>query len=267
MSQSPQSDTHLADQQGGAENPTAAILIIGDEILCGQTQDINIHFLSNALLKIGIRVNEARIIPDDQEIIVRSVLALSKNHDYVFSTGGLGPTHDDITADAMAKAFNVSIDENPEAKKILVNHYGDHITPARLRMARIPEGATLIKNPVSAAPGFKIQNVYVLAGVPKIAQAMFASIECHLKRGAPLYAVSVRSDLPESLLADSVRMLQEQFQSVTIGSYPYFKMNIHGVALVARSHDYAKLVCVKESLESLIIQNQGTPTIEWLMHP
>ncbi|MFV2038493.1 MAG: competence/damage-inducible protein A, partial [Paracoccaceae bacterium] len=185
-------------------NPTAAILIIGDEILSGRTQDTNTRFLAAELTKAGIELREVRVVPDEPDAIIGAINALRHANDVVFTSGGIGPTHDDITADAIAAAFDVDIDVRADALAILEERHkvmGITINPARLRMARIPDGATLIENPVSGAPGFKLDNVHVLAGVPSIFQAMVASVLPGLNGGAPLVSRSVRINRGEGDIA------------------------------------------------------------------
>ncbi|MBD8890301.1 competence/damage-inducible protein A [Roseibium litorale] len=200
---------------------TAGFLVIGDEILSGRTKDKNIGFLADYLTAIGIDLCEVRIVPDIREKIVEAVNELRARYTYVFTSGGIGPTHDDITADSMAAAFGVSIDVDPRARAILEAHYPPgQLTAARLRMARIPEGADLIENPVSKAPGFRIGNVHVMAGVPSIMQAMMDSIAPTLKTGAKMLSNTVDAALPESRLAERLAEIQQEFPETLIGSYP-----------------------------------------------
>lgn len=208
--------------EGDAQNEvTAGFLVIGDEILSGRTKDKNIGFLADYLTAIGIDLCEVRIVPDIREKIVEAVNELRARYTYIFTSGGIGPTHDDITADSIAAAFGVSIDVDPRARAILEAHYPPgQITPARLRMARIPDGADLIENPVSKAPGFRIGNVHVMAGVPSIMQAMVDSIAPTLKTGAKMLSRTVDADLPESRLAERLAEIQQAFPETLIGSYP-----------------------------------------------
>ncbi|SHM11301.1 competence/damage-inducible protein A [Roseibium suaedae] len=208
--------------EGDAQNEvTAGFLVIGDEILSGRTKDKNIGFLADYLTAIGIDLCEVRIVPDIRERIVEAVNELRARYTYIFTSGGIGPTHDDITADSIAAAFGVSIDVDPRARAILEAHYPPgQLTPARLRMARIPDGADLIENPVSKAPGFRIGNVHVMAGVPSIMQAMVDSIAPTLKTGAKMLSRTVDADLPESRLAERLAEIQQAFPETLIGSYP-----------------------------------------------
>src|SRR6056297_648174 len=185
-------------------NPTAAMLVIGDEILSGRTRDANMHFLAQELTKVGIDLREVRIVSDDRQAIVSALNALRESYDTVITSGGIGPTHDDITADCVAAAFGVHIDVRDDARALLQDYYestGKDFNEARKRMARIPDGATLIDNPVSIAPGFSIDNVHVMAGVPSVFQAMVASVLPTLKGGAPLVSTSTRIERGEGDLA------------------------------------------------------------------
>lgn len=234
--------------------PTAAILLIGNELLSGRTQDINLAYMAKALAAHGIRVREARIIPDDESVIVDTLNTLRSSCTYVFTTGGIGPTHDDITADCIANAFQVDIGIHPEAQARLLeywSHRGVEPNDDRLRMARIPQGGELIDNPVSAAPGFRIDNVFVFAGVPRIMQAMFESILPSLQRGPVIESVSVKCDLGEGVIAAPLRDLQARFPDVDLGSYPGGAQNAF-LSLVARSDDQSQLNEVLHALEKLV---------------
>lgn len=225
-------------------NPTAAMLVIGDEILSGRTRDANMHHLAKALTGHGIELCECRVVRDDHDSIVAAVRALSAGFDHVFTSGGIGPTHDDITADAIAAAFGAEIGIRDDARAILQAFYdarGVETTPARLRMARIPEGATLIDNPVSAAPGFTLKNVHVMAGVPAIFEAMVASILPTVAGGTPLLSQSLRVDLPEATIAGPLAGLAERFPDLAIGSYPFNLNGAFGANIVIRGADSARL--------------------------
>ena len=216
----------------------AAILIIGNEILSGRTQDTNTSTLATWLNSIGVKVNEVRIIPDQEDIIVETLNLLRKSNNYVFTTGGIGPTHDDITTPAIAKAFDVSVERNKEALRRLQEHYkGTNIelNSARLKMADIPNGATLIDNPVSAAPGFNIQNVYVMAGVPKIMQAMLDGILKNIKFGKKTFSISIACEIGEGNLAKGIGEIEETESDLEIGCYPWFKSGVIGTNIVVRS--------------------------------
>jgi len=225
-------------------NPTAAMLVIGDEILSGRTRDSNMHYLAGELTRIGIRLAEARVVADDHAAIVAAVNALRAGHDHVFTSGGIGPTHDDITADAIAAAFGVAIDHRADALALLQAHYdrsGLEFNAARRRMARIPDGAALIDNPVSTAPGFTLGNVHVMAGVPNIFQAMVASVLPKLTGGAPLLSQSLRVNRGEGEIAAGFGALAAEFPDLSMGSYPFIQNGAHGTNLVIRGTDPARL--------------------------
>ena len=219
---------------------TAALLVIGDEILSGRTQDKNVAQVASWLNEQGIRLAEVRVVPDDTIAIGEAVNALRAKHDYVFTTGGIGPTHDDITVDAIAAAFGVPVVVHPEARAILEDYYRDRpggLTDARLRMARTPQGAELIDNPSSGAPGIKIDNVYILAGVPGIAASMLEALTGKLEGGRPVVSVTVGARAPESDVADLLRETEQAHPGVAIGSYPFFKDGRYGSNFVIRSED------------------------------
>ncbi len=220
----------------------AAMLVIGDEILSGRTQDVNIRTLANFLAPLGLRLHEARVVADRSEDIVAAVNALRTRYAYVFTSGGIGPTHDDITAEAVASAFGVAIGVREDAKAILAAHYGDTLNEARLRMARIPDGASLIANPVSKAPGFQLGNVFVLAGVPSIMRGMLEDIVHRLEGGAVVLARTLRAPgLREGDIGTALADVQRAHPLVSIGSYPWFDASGFGVNLVLRGVDAAAL--------------------------
>ncbi len=224
------------------KNPSACLIVIGNEILSGRTQDKNISFIATGLNEIGINLSEVRIIPDVEQTIVDTVKSCSSAFDYVFTTGGIGPTHDDITSNSIAKAFNVALSRNKEAENILLNHYGaENLNTARLKMAEIPEGSKLIYNPVSAAPGFIIENVYVMAGVPRVMQAMFDNIKGELKGGAKTLSKTISIYTTEGFIAEGLTKIQNEFPDVEIGSYPFIKNQRLGTSLVCRSTDTERL--------------------------
>lgn len=219
---------------------TAALVVIGDEILSGRTQDRNVAQLAVWLNEQGIRLVEVRVVPDDLERIAEAVNALRANHDYLFTTGGIGPTHDDITVDAMALAFGVPVIEHPEARKILEDYYRNRpggLTEARLRMARVPRGAELLRNPSSGAPGVKIENVYILAGVPNIAASMLEGLSGTLEGGRPVVSMTIGARAPESDVAELLRETEAANPGVAIGSYPFFTDGRYGANFVIRSED------------------------------
>jgi molybdenum cofactor synthesis domain-containing protein len=225
-------------------NPTAAMLVIGDEILSGRTRDANMHHLAGELTEVGITLAEVRIVADNAEAIIAAVRALAAAHDTVFTSGGIGPTHDDITADCMAQAFHQSIDIRDDARAILQAHYdkaGTELNTARLRMARIPERATLIENPVSSAPGFTIENVYVMAGVPSVFKAMVATVLPTLTGGAPLISKTLTVHRGEGDIAGPFGELALAYPSLSMGSYPFQRDGKYGANLVVRGQDAALL--------------------------
>ena len=225
-------------------NPTAAMLVIGDEILSGRTRDSNMHYLAGELTRIGIRLAEVRMVADDHAAIVAAVNALRGAYDTVFTSGGIGPTHDDITADAIAAAFAVPIGHRADAMALLQAHYDRQGLPfneARQRMARIPEGAALIENPISTAPGFSLGNVHVMAGVPSIFQAMVASVLPKLTGGAPLLSQSLRVNRGEGEIAADFGALAAEFPDLQMGSYPFNTNGVYGTNLVIRGTDAARV--------------------------
>ena len=229
---------------GSQDIVTAAILVIGDEILSGRTKDKNIGFIADHCTAIGIQLREVRIVPDDEGEIVGAVNALRARFDYVFTTGGIGPTHDDITADCIAKAFGVGIDVDPRALALLKPHYertGRELTPGRLRMARIPFGADLVENTVSVAPGFMLGNVITMAGVPSIMQAMLAAVTPRLRTGKRMLSAAIDLDHPEGAIAEVFREHQGLYPDVAMGSYPSQKDGKPVTQLVLRSTDGVRL--------------------------
>jgi molybdenum cofactor synthesis domain-containing protein len=227
--------------------PTACVLIIGNEILSGKTQDTNLQFLGFELAKLGIRLAEGRVVRDEPAAIVRHLNETRREFNYVFTTGGIGPTHDDITAECVAQAFGVPLDLNQDAMELL-RRSGRPLNDARLKMARIPRGAVLIENSVSAAPGFRIENVFVFAGIPSIARAMFASAIPMLAHGAPILSASVDAYLREGDFADALTAIQNRYPTVEIGSYPFNRDGRLGATLVARGTDRALLAKVVEEI-------------------
>jgi molybdenum cofactor synthesis domain-containing protein len=214
---------------------TACLIIIGNEILSGRTVDANLPHLAMKLGEIGVRLAEARVVPDDENEIIDAVNACRAKHDYVFTTGGIGPTHDDITAAAISKAFGRAFGRNAEAEARLLAHYPpEKVNEARLSMADMPEGAALIDNPVSVAPGFRIENVFVMAGVPKIMQAMLENVLPTLKRGDVVLSRSITLFAPEGELALPLRALQDDHPELDIGSYPFFGTDGPGSTIVLR---------------------------------
>jgi molybdenum cofactor synthesis domain-containing protein len=240
------------------KHKTAGVIIIGNEILSGRTQDLNVSYIGKNLEKLGIVLTEVIVIPDIEETIIDKVKAYSENYDYVFTTGGIGPTHDDITTASIAKAFEVKLLRNPEAVACMERYYDPGtMTEARLKMADIPEGASLIENSVSGAPAFQINNVFVLAGVPDIMRAMFDALIDRLIGGPPILTTSVCTNLTESKLAEGMTKIQNECEEVSIGSYPYFKRGKLGVNIVLRSIDKSLLLKQAELIEVLINEVGG----------
>lgn len=254
------SDTSLS-QNGNTV--TAALIIIGNEILSGRTKDANLAFLGDELNQLGIRMMEARVVADVPENIVEAVNAMRARYTYVFTTGGIGPTHDDITAECVAQAFGLPFGPNPEAVAILDAHYKpEDRTEARYRMAKTPEGATLIENPVSKAPGFQVENVFVMAGVPRIMQAMFGGIRHRLVGGRPMVSRTVTSHVPEGKAGGPLGELQEKHPDTEIGSYPFFKDGRPGASIVIRAEDPARADAAADAVVALLTALGGKPVRE-----
>jgi molybdenum cofactor synthesis domain-containing protein len=239
---------------------TACVLIIGNEILSGRVRDENVAFLAKGLNEVGIRLKQVRVIPDDADTIVGMVNEVRRTFDYVFTTGGIGPTHDDITAQCIAQAFAVELILHPEAKRLLEGHYPPGaVNEARMRMAYVPDGAVLLPNPISRAPGFRIDNVFVMAGVPQIMQATFNELRHQLRGGAKVLSRSVSCSLGEGTLAKGLGELQARYSDLEIGSYPYFRRADFGVTLVIRGTDRSHLLAATEELKALITTLGGDP--------
>ncbi|EHI49597.1 putative nuleotide-utilizing enzyme, moeA [SAR116 cluster alpha proteobacterium HIMB100] len=239
-------------------NPTAAILVIGDEILSGRTKDKNIGWLAEELTKLGISLCEARVIADIETVIIAHVQELSERYDYLFTSGGIGPTHDDITTQSVAAAFGVPVIRHAEAEARLILHYQDtdiDFNEARQKMADIPDTATLIDNPVSAAPGFKLANVYVMAGVPSILQAMFVTFSHTLTGGVQPTRITVQCATGEGTIATIMGDIAARFDGVSVGSYPWFKPGQFGTAVVLTGLDVDKVDAAAIELETLVKQS------------
>jgi molybdenum cofactor synthesis domain-containing protein len=236
-------------------NPTAAMLTIGDEILSGRTRDANLHHLAQALAAAGVDLREARVVPDVPAEIAAATNALRARYDHVFTSGGIGPTHDDVTAEAVAAAFGVPIGVRTDARAILAAHYaakGLELNAARLRMARIPEGATLIENAVSRAPGFSLGNVHVMAGVPAVFAAMLDWLLPRIARGRPLARASLRAPLPEGLLAEPLGALARAHPAVAIGCYPFEENGGYGATIVLSAEDPAALAAAETAAAAML---------------
>ena len=235
-------------------NPSAAMLVIGDEILSGRTRDANMHYLAGELTRAGIDLREVRVISDDPDAIVAGVQALSVAYDVVFTSGGIGPTHDDITAENVARAFDRPISVRDDARAVLVAHYAareQELNEARLRMARIPDGAALIDNPISAAPGFTIENVHVMAGVPSIFQAMLASVLPTITGGAPVLSQTLEVRRGEGDIAAPLTDLATRYPDLTFGSYPFIRDGCHGANVVVRGQDGAQVDAAMAELSEI----------------
>ena len=248
-------------------NKTACLIIIGNEILSGRTRDENLPYLAKELNEIGVQLAETRVIPDVEATIVATVNECRAAFDYVFTTGGIGPTHDDITSECVAKAFGVEYELNADAHAILKAHYkpGD-LNEARLRMARMPAGAELVENPVSKAPGYRLENVYVMAGVPVIMQSMFDSLRHQLAGGKPVLSRTVGGHVAEGQIAAPLGDIQNRHPEIEIGSYPFFRGGTFGCSLVLRSTDEAELELTTEEVRQMI-RDLGQEPHDGDIHP
>ena len=236
------------------EQPSAAMLVIGDELLSGRTHDANMHYLAKELTEIGINLTEARFIRDDPAAIVSNIIELSKRFDYLFTSGGIGPTHDDITTDCVAEAFEKKASIRSDALKILQEYYDGkniELNEARLRMARIPETADLIENTISGAPGYIIENVYVMAGVPKIFKSMLKTLLPNLKKGSPTLSFSVKLYKGEGDIALELEQIVKAFSELNFGSYPFNENGIHGTNIVIRGKDEKLMIQAEEKVRAL----------------
>ena len=236
------------------EQPTASMLVIGDELLSGRTQDANMHHLANKLNEIGINLSEARFIRDDAAVIVSNIVELRSKCDYLFTSGGIGPTHDDITTDCVAEAFGRQVSVRPDAFKILKKYYdekGIELNEARLRMARIPEKAELIENQISGAPGYIIENVYVMAGVPKIFQSMLKTVLPNLKKGTPTLSLSIKLYRGEGDIALELEQIVKAFSKLNFGSYPFNENGVHGTNIVIRGKDKKLIIKAEEKVRTI----------------
>jgi molybdenum cofactor synthesis domain-containing protein len=236
-------------------------LIIGDEILSGRTQDVNLKFLAERLGQLGIPLREARVVPDVEAKIVEAVNYARREYTYVFTTGGIGPTHDDITTPCVAKAFGRKVIRHPDVEKKLRDYFGERTNDARLRMSEVPdgEGVSLIENLISVAPGYRIENVFVLAGVPAVARAMFEAVAHTLKGGPPVYSQSVDSHVREGDIAARLSEIQDEHPNVSIGSYPFMRLDKLGTSIVARSTDKAAIATAIEKVAAAMRKLGGEP--------
>lgn len=246
----------MTEAATGEAPATAAVLIIGDEILSGRTQDVNTRYIANYLAQIGVDLREVRVVPDDEVEIVAALNALRARYSYVFTTGGIGPTHDDITADAVAKAFGVEVVEDPEAIALLSERFTEQeLNPARRRMARVPKGAALVRNAASKAPGFWIDNVIVMAGVPVIMQSMMDTVGPLLRSGPPIQAETVEAGpIPEGTYALKLEAIALAHEGVSIGSYPHFSSAGIRNQIVLRSRDAASLDLATRAVRAMLAE-------------
>jgi molybdenum cofactor synthesis domain-containing protein len=242
---------------------TACVIIIGNEILSGRTQDANLAYIAKGLNEVGVVLREVRVIPDVEATIVGTVNELRAKYDYVFTTGGIGPTHDDITSESIAKAFGVPWVVHPEAHKHFLSFYapGD-LNEARMRMATTPEGASLVYNPVSRAPGFRMENVYVFAGIPRVMQGMFDAVKGELKGGKPMLSRTIATSLAEGVLAKRLGEIQSRYSDVEIGSYPIMRRGSFGVNLVLRGRDTSRLAEATAEVATMVRELGDTPVEE-----
>jgi len=243
---------------------TAGIIVIGDEILSGRTQDSNSNFIAKNLLKEGIKLEEVVVIKDDKKTIIDTVINYSQKYSYVFTTGGIGPTHDDITSESISEAFNLEYEVNKDAFKILDNYYPKgEFNESRQRMAMMPNGSELILNPMTAAPGFNIKNVYVLPGVPEIMQIMFLELIKKLKKGKPKLVITINTNLYESKIAFFLKDIQNKYKDSSIGSYPYFNLvaKTGGVNIVVSSWNMTSVKPIVDDIVNMIKLNGGKSSI------
>ena len=243
---------------------TAGVIVIGDEILSGRTQDTNSNFIAKQLVQAGIKLDEIRIIQDNREEIIKNILHFHKTYTYVFTTGGIGPTHDDITSESVSSAFNEKYCFHPKAFKILEEHYPKgEFNEGRQKMAKMPENAKLIINPLTAAPGFVIKNVYVLPGVPEIMQKMFVSLLRIIEKGSPKKTITLNTNLYESTIAIGLATIQNKYLDCSIGSYPYFNYinKTSGVHIVVSSWSLNNLDNIVEEIKKMILLLGGKSSI------
>lgn len=244
----------MSDKTKPDEPITAGLLVIGDEILSGRTRDENIGYIASYLTDIGIDLEEVRVVPDDCQRIVDAVNALRQSYGYVFTTGGIGPTHDDITADSIAAAFDVPVRVDPRAVAMMRERFAvDKLDDNRLRMARIPEGAELVDNAISKTPGFMIENVIVMAGIPRVMQVMLDAVTPMLRTGKKMLSTTVVAECAESDIAEPLLRLQDAYPDVKMGSYPYFKDGRMGTQLVLRCRDQSRLAAAAGDVRNIAV--------------
>lgn len=242
--------------------PTACVLIIGDEILSGRTQDANLKYFAARFAELGVRLKEARVIPDDPDVIVETLNAARARYSYVITTGGIGPTHDDITAACVARAFGRKIVRHPDVVARMTAYFGDRLNEARLKMAEIPDGldVSLVESETTIAPGFRIENVFVLAGVPSIAHAMFEALAPQLKGGAPMLSGNVGANVREGDIAAGLTAIQEKYPALAIGSYPSLRNGGFHTSIVARGTDKSQIAAALEEVAGLMRALGAPPT-------
>ena len=245
-----------------SDAPTAAILIIGDEILSGRTQDTNVKYIGERLAALGIRLREVRVVPDADTAIIEAVNALRARYTYLFTTGGIGPTHDDITTACIAKAFGRDVMRHPEVERAFHAYFGERINEARLKMAEVPSGddVDIIRNEATIAPGFRIGNVFVMAGVPSIARAMFEAAVPQLTRGDPVYSGNVEAEIKEGDIADGLTAIQAKYPAVSLGSYPRAADGKFWVSVVGRSTDKALIAAAIGEVARLMQSKGAAPS-------
>jgi molybdenum cofactor synthesis domain-containing protein len=249
-----------SSQSSDQKQYRAALVIIGNEILSGRTEDKNINYIAQKLSERGIKLREVRVIPDVEHKIIGVIRSFTQEYDYIFTTGGIGPTHDDITGESVAKAFDVKLEQNQDAYETLADHYGpENLTDARLKMTMVPKGAKLIPNPVSGAPGFVINNVFVMAGVPQIMRAMLDHVLGSLKGGPLILSRTLTCRLPESVMADELAEIQERWPQVEIGSYPNFGRKDFGLSVVLRGIDQKFINDAAAEVDALMREKGGEP--------
>lgn len=255
----PEIQRYIARAMADTNLVTAGVLLIGDELLSGRTQDTNLAEIARFLSPLGVQIAEARILADNADVIRNTVREFSLRFDYVFTTGGIGPTHDDITADCIAAAFEVGISEREDAILELKKRYSDEeLNPARRRMARIPDGASLIANPVSQAPGFQTKNVFTLAGVPQIMGGMLADISHRIEGGAKIHQITIEAEgIGEGDAAQGLAAIEARYEGVSIGSYPWFNDDLRGINFVVRGADEKVLAKVKDDIQHLLQNLSG----------
>jgi len=256
-------DDQATEDKSGDKVVTAAIIIIGNEILSGRTQDANLAYIAKGLNEVGVTLREVRVIPDVEATIVATVNELRAAFAYVFTTGGIGPTHDDITSECIAKAFGVPWVVHPEAHKHFLSFYAPaELNEARMRMATTPEGASLVYNPVSRAPGFRMGNVYVFAGIPRVMQGMFDTVKGELKGGKPMLSRTIGTALAEGVLAKSLGEIQSRYTDIEIGSYPIMRRGAFGVNLVLRGREPSRLGVAAAEVAAMVRALGDTPVEE-----